>query len=76
MHLVFLFNEPFGPEACWSNRSLDKCEVLILTTAANRDLDLQQGSHSCKLKAFTIEQSRHPLALSTTSGPISINSLL
>jgi len=37
---------------CWSSWSSDKCEELILTGTAYRDLDLSPGYHGWKPGAY------------------------
>jgi len=39
--------ELFWPP-CWSSRSYDKREELMLKTVAHHDLGVSQGSHGCK----------------------------
>jgi len=36
-HLVILFDGTPKPEACWSDRSSELCEELVLTAGAQRD---------------------------------------
>jgi len=43
-YLAILFNGPSKPETCWSSRSWELCEKLILTLGAQNDLDASPGS--------------------------------
>ena len=49
---IILFNGPPKPWAWWSGRSQDKCEQLILTMVAHRDLNSNPDSCVWQAQCF------------------------